>query len=374
MPSRSGSDSRASAEHLDAVPVGQVQVHDEDFRLELLDRAARLARGADGARLTTEVADREIQTLAGGDVVLDDEDLQIDSWPDPGQRAAARPLLEETNAFPARARATSSASEASSPFCDSLWARSRCRLRPERGVARSWKKRRRVWGLRHGRRAPPGMAGTLSCIESSLDRHPMSEAQCQRTAPPRPRRLTARAPSGRGCGFTPSSAWSSWARWLYYTVNTVLGLYDATLQIARYTDLRELTTDATAGLSEASESLERYVRARRGLRPVPPLRGPHRPENGARGDQSASPDRGALSDLRSAEAAAEVYGLASDKAIGLRATASPGRVLGGRATTRRLPRPGAARLPRRRSSRSSAADSPSRSSASRTNATPPRPP
>ena len=36
------------AEHLDAVAVGQVDVDDEDFRLELLDRAARLARGADG--------------------------------------------------------------------------------------------------------------------------------------------------------------------------------------------------------------------------------------------------------------------------------------------------------------------------------------
>ena len=79
-----------------------------------------------------------------------------------------------------------------------------------------------------------------------------------------PRGPPPRAPSGRGCGSTPSSGWSSWARWLYYTVNTVLGLYDATLQIARYTNLRELTTDATAGLSEASESLERYVRAGEG--------------------------------------------------------------------------------------------------------------
>ena len=112
--------------------------------------------------------------------------------------------------------------------------------------------------------------------------------------------------------------------WLYYTVNTVLGLYDATLQIARYTNLRELTTDATAGLSEASESLERYVRAGEGYDLSRHYAG-RTDLKTALGAINRHPlTEAALSDLRSAEAAAEVYGLASDKAIGLRATAAPG--------------------------------------------------
>ena len=44
--------------------------------------------------------------------------------------------------------------------------------------------------------------------------------------------------------------------WLYYTINAVLGLYDATLQIAQYTNLRGRTTDAMTGLSQASDGLE----------------------------------------------------------------------------------------------------------------------
>jgi hypothetical protein len=48
--------------------------------------------------------------------------------------------------------------------------------------------------------------------------------------------------------------------WLNCAINAVFGLYDATLQIARYTNLCERTTDVMAELSEASESLDRYVR------------------------------------------------------------------------------------------------------------------
>ena len=48
--------------------------------------------------------------------------------------------------------------------------------------------------------------------------------------------------------------------WLYFTVQTVFSLYDSTVQIARFTELRERVADATAGLQEASDSLDRYTR------------------------------------------------------------------------------------------------------------------
>src|SRR5678815_1741051 len=48
--------------------------------------------------------------------------------------------------------------------------------------------------------------------------------------------------------------------WLYFTIQAVIGLYDVTIQIARYTELRERVADATAGLQEASDSLDRYTR------------------------------------------------------------------------------------------------------------------
>src|ERR1700730_3380071 len=52
--------------------------------------------------------------------------------------------------------------------------------------------------------------------------------------------------------------------WLYYTINTVLSLYDSTLQIARYTNLRERVTDALGGLQEASDGLDRFSREGQG--------------------------------------------------------------------------------------------------------------
>jgi signal transduction histidine kinase/DNA-binding response OmpR family regulator len=47
--------------------------------------------------------------------------------------------------------------------------------------------------------------------------------------------------------------------WLYYTVNTVLTLYDVTTDIERYTSVRERVGDALSGLKEAEEALDHYT-------------------------------------------------------------------------------------------------------------------
>ena len=49
--------------------------------------------------------------------------------------------------------------------------------------------------------------------------------------------------------------------WLYYTDQRGPGLYDATLQISRYTDLRGSVDGRDGGLQEASDSLEPVCRA-----------------------------------------------------------------------------------------------------------------
>ena len=63
-------------EDLDAVAVGQVDVHDEDTRIELFHRLGRFAGGADGPGLAAEVADGLFESFARGEVVFDDEDFQ----------------------------------------------------------------------------------------------------------------------------------------------------------------------------------------------------------------------------------------------------------------------------------------------------------
>ncbi len=112
--------------------------------------------------------------------------------------------------------------------------------------------------------------------------------------------------------------------WLYYTINAVLEVYGDTLQIARYTDLRERATDAMAGLSEASESLDRYIRSGEGydLSQHYSGRTALKSSLGAIGRHPLT--EGALGALRGAEAAAEVYWAASEKAISHRATRQPG--------------------------------------------------
>jgi signal transduction histidine kinase/DNA-binding response OmpR family regulator len=112
--------------------------------------------------------------------------------------------------------------------------------------------------------------------------------------------------------------------WLYYTIQSVVGLYDATLSIARYTNLRERTTDARAGLSEAADSLDRYVRNGEGY-------DLSRHYAGRTGLQTALGaihrhplTEGTLGTVRNAEAIADVYARAAEKTIALRGSARPG--------------------------------------------------
>ena len=111
--------------------------------------------------------------------------------------------------------------------------------------------------------------------------------------------------------------------WLYYTVNAVRGS-TTRLCRSRYTNLRELTTDAMAGLSEASESLERYVRAGEGYDLSRHYAGRTALKTALGAINRHPLTEGGTGDLKSAESAAEVYGLAADKAIALRASAAPG--------------------------------------------------
>jgi len=114
--------------------------------------------------------------------------------------------------------------------------------------------------------------------------------------------------------------------WLYYTISTVLGLYEATVQIAGYTNLRERTTDALTGLSEATESLDRYLRNGEGydLSQYHVGRTALTTAVGAIHRQPLT--EATLGTVRAAEAAVEVYGTAADKAIAQRASRSPGEI------------------------------------------------
>ena len=64
------------AQDLDAVPVRKVHVDEQDLRPEVLDGPRRLGRRAHGARLPPEIANREIEALAGRHVVFDDQNPQ----------------------------------------------------------------------------------------------------------------------------------------------------------------------------------------------------------------------------------------------------------------------------------------------------------
>src|SRR5262249_14252649 len=63
------------AQDFDAVSVGQVDVHDQEARVELLERLRALLAGADRARVHAEVPDRFFQAPPGRQVVFDDQDL-----------------------------------------------------------------------------------------------------------------------------------------------------------------------------------------------------------------------------------------------------------------------------------------------------------
>lgn len=115
--------------------------------------------------------------------------------------------------------------------------------------------------------------------------------------------------------------------WLYYTINAVTGLYDATVQIARYTELRERVTDAIGSLREASDSLDRYSREGQGydLSQHYSSRTELKTSLGAIRRQSLT--EGTSGKLRRAEAAENVYASAAEQAIGARAGRPPGESL-----------------------------------------------
>ena len=115
--------------------------------------------------------------------------------------------------------------------------------------------------------------------------------------------------------------------WLYYTIHAVLGLYDSTVGIARYTELRDRSNNAMSALSEATGSLDRYTRVGEGYD-----LSQHYDARTELKTSLGSIQRHPLTEstreaFRRADAAAEVYGTAADKAIGLRSGRLPGDVL-----------------------------------------------
>jgi signal transduction histidine kinase/DNA-binding response OmpR family regulator len=115
--------------------------------------------------------------------------------------------------------------------------------------------------------------------------------------------------------------------WLYYTIQAVLGLYDATLQTTLYTDLRQRVTDAMAQVQEASDSLDRYLREGQGydLSRHYATRSELKSSIGAIRRQPLPVVIGGT--FRRAEAAAEVYDTASERAVSTRSALEPGRRL-----------------------------------------------
>ena len=115
--------------------------------------------------------------------------------------------------------------------------------------------------------------------------------------------------------------------WLYYTIQAVLGLYDATLQTTLYTDLRQRVTDAMAQVQEASDSLDRYLREGQGydLSQHYASRTELKGSLGAIRRQPLPVVIGGT--FRRAEAAAEVYDTASERAVSTRSALEPGRRL-----------------------------------------------
>jgi signal transduction histidine kinase/DNA-binding response OmpR family regulator len=53
--------------------------------------------------------------------------------------------------------------------------------------------------------------------------------------------------------------------WLYYTINSVFGLYSTTLAIQRATELRQQVQDAQSGLANAEDGLARYMTGGQGF-------------------------------------------------------------------------------------------------------------
>jgi signal transduction histidine kinase/DNA-binding response OmpR family regulator len=112
--------------------------------------------------------------------------------------------------------------------------------------------------------------------------------------------------------------------WLYYTIIAVLGLYDVTLQIARYTDLRQQVSEARGGLEAAVEGLDRYTREGEGY----DLSRHHDGRTAVRTALGAIQRRivteSATSLVEKAGAAEAAFSQAADRAIAQRASERPG--------------------------------------------------
>src|SRR6186713_1861879 len=115
--------------------------------------------------------------------------------------------------------------------------------------------------------------------------------------------------------------------WLYFTIQSVYGLYDSTVQIARFTELRERVSDATAGLQEADASLDRYTRDGEGfdLSQHYSARTTIKTSLGAISNHPLT--EGMLGAYRRADAAETVYEQAADRAIASRGDKAPGESL-----------------------------------------------
>ena len=113
--------------------------------------------------------------------------------------------------------------------------------------------------------------------------------------------------------------------WLYYTVNAVSGLYDATVQIARYTELRERVTDAIGSLREASDSLDRYSREGQGYDLSQHYASRTELKASLAAIRRQSLTEGTSGKLRRAEAAENVYSSAAEQTIRARAARPPGK-------------------------------------------------
>ena len=103
--------------------------------------------------------------------------------------------------------------------------------------------------------------------------------------------------------------------WLYYTINAVFGLYNTTLAIQRTGELRQQVQAAQTNLSEAEESLGRYVASGQGY----DLTRHHSSRTVLRGGLGAIRKRatteGTKGLLERAEADEAVYDQAADQAI-----------------------------------------------------------
>jgi signal transduction histidine kinase/DNA-binding response OmpR family regulator len=115
--------------------------------------------------------------------------------------------------------------------------------------------------------------------------------------------------------------------WLYFTVQAVVGLYETTVEIARYTELRARVSDAAAALQEANDSLERYTRDGEGFDLSQHYSGRTTIKASLRAIQDHPLTEGMLGAYRRADGADSVYEQAADSAIAARAGKAPGESL-----------------------------------------------